>query len=252
MQKKLLVEADLTLAKAADIARGSEAADQNSKVLNPRPDVRPTHSVGQLAAAKPNPPSSQKSGKKVPCPRCGRTNHTSGNCKFVDATCHKCGKKGHISPACRSGGKPRKSPQAGRAAWVAEAETESTDTGLPIYTVQRDAAHRPITVPVKINDQRVEMEVDTGAAVSLIPEAVQRELFPDAQLHPSRVLLKTYTGEPLRLKGEMSVRVEYQGQQHHLPLTVVEGDGPTLFGRDWLESIRSILGRFKRVGRQLT
>ena len=36
------------------------------------------------------------------CSRCGKSNHTAGDCKFRDATCHACGKRGHIALACRS------------------------------------------------------------------------------------------------------------------------------------------------------
>lgn len=93
-------------------------------------------------------------------------------------------------------------------------------------------------VRVKVNGQPLDMEVDTGATVSIVPEAVQQEMFPQAELRKPQVQLKTYTGEPLKLKGEMSVLVEYQEQQYNLTLTVVEGEGPNLFGRDWLNCIR--------------
>ena len=34
--------------------------------------------------------------------------------------------------------------------------------------------------------------------------------------------------------GEARVEVVYEKQKEKLPLIVVEGNGPTLFGRDWL------------------
>ena len=37
--------------------------------------------------------------------------------------------------------------------------------------------------------------------------------------------------------GKVNMEVHYQGQQAKLPLIVVEGDGPSLFGRDWLSAI---------------
>jgi len=41
------------------------------------------------------------------------------------------------------------------------------------------------------------MELDTGAEVSVIPEATYLLLFPDKQLMKSGVVLKTYTGESI-------------------------------------------------------
>ena len=37
--------------------------------------------------------------------------------------------------------------------------------------------------------------------------------------------------------GKVDVEVQYQGQQAKLPLIVVEGDGPSLIGCDWLSAI---------------
>ena len=42
------------------------------------------------------------------------------------------------------------------------------------------------------------------------------------------------TGENLDVVGSVSVDVRYKEQTAHLPLTVVVGSGPSLFGRDWL------------------
>ena len=49
--------------------------------------------------------------------------------------------------------------------------------------------------------------------------------------------LRTYTVEKLTVLGEASVSVTY-GKYHSVhTLYVVEGNGPTLLGRDWLHSI---------------
>ena len=38
--------------------------------------------------------------------------------------------------------------------------------------------------------------------------------------------------------GELEVQVNYGSQSHKLPLLVVAGKGPSLFGRDWLQHIQ--------------
>jgi len=49
------------------------------------------------------------------------------------------------------------------------------------------------------------------------------------------VTLRTYTGEPKEVKGEVKMNVKYHHQEKSLPL-VVAGNGPVLLGRNWLPS----------------
>ena len=81
------------------------------------------------------------------------------------------------------------------------------------------------------------MELDTGAAVSIIGEKKAQEMFSNTNLRRSEMVLKTYTSERMEVVGEIDVDVRYQNQSHTLVLVVVSGDGPTLFGRNWLEAI---------------
>ena len=89
-----------------------------------------------------------------------------------------------------------------------------------------------------MNGKPISMEVDTGAALSLISQEVKQRTFPDVPLLKSQILLWTYTGERLEVLGEMSSQVKYGKQSKTLTLVVVEGDGPSLFGRNWLEYLR--------------
>ncbi|XP_043192677.1 uncharacterized protein LOC122365484 [Amphibalanus amphitrite] len=84
------------------------------------------------------------------------------------------------------------------------------------------------------------MEVDTGAAVSVCSVADFDRLWPDRGpvLQPCSVQLKTYSEEPIAVLGQVEVDIDYAGQSARLPLVVVDGSGPCLFGRNWLEYIR--------------
>ena len=77
-----------------------------------------------------------------------------------------------------------------------------------------------------------------GAAVSLMSEKTYRKMFPEMPLQESRTVLKTYSGEPLRVIGQRECRVKISGQSAKLPLIVVTGEGPSLLGRNWLQVIR--------------
>ena len=63
-------------------------------------------------------------------------------------------------------------------------------------------------------------------------------MFPTLKLHKSRLHLKTYTEEKIKLIGNLHVNVQYHNQETNLVLIVVEGDGPRIFGRNWLKYLR--------------
>ena len=81
------------------------------------------------------------------------------------------------------------------------------------------------------------MEVDTGAAVSIVSECTYRRYLHSVKLKKSRVSLRAYSAEPLVVVGEVDVQVLYRGVQLALRLIMVSGDGPSLLGREWLREM---------------
>ena len=55
-------------------------------------------------------------------------------------------------------------------------------------------------------------------------------MFPDDTLHPSSLVLTTYTDEHMKVKGTLNVRVEYGEQKDKLVLVVVNGKVPVSWG----------------------
>ena len=232
-QRRLLAEADLTLARAIEVAQSMEAAEINAQQLKGS-----TLQVGQMAASL---------GDRSACYRCGSESHRERDCRFKEAVCYNCGKIGHLAKVCRapqqsSGRQPRSRGRGGRRTtrWVGATEPceeDPSNSDLPILTVGGRST-QPITAVLELNGRSVPMEVDTGAAVSLIAETTQRRLFPEGVLEKSKVRLNTYTAEPLPVVGVMRVEVRYGGYTGTHDLYVVTGDGPTLLGRDWLKRVR--------------
>ena len=243
MQRRLLGEADLTYSKAMELAQAMEAAEKNARTFKGtepairRVQGRPTH----------------RAQVKKPCTRCGKPGHTAHECRFRDAECHACGKKGHIASACRSKPQARPQrkgtqltyrnkirPQGTHALHEEKQVTENTDSEaeeFPLFKFNEPSSN-PIEIQVKINDQSLTMEVDTGAAVSIISDSTRKKLFPHLKLQPSKLILKTYTNERMQIVGQLNVYVQYGEQRKPLALVVVSGDGPNLFGRNWLKYIR--------------
>ena len=62
--------------------------------------------------------------------------------------------------------------------------------------------------------------------------------FSRQPLQSSAIQLKTYTNEKLSVLGQNDVTVRYGDQVQKLIITVVDGNGPSLLGRDWLKQLR--------------
>ena len=60
---------------------------------------------------------------------------------------------------------------------------------------------------VEIEGQQVKMDIDTGAAVTLMSSSSHNLIFPKAKLNHSANLLKTYTGERIPVEGEREAKV---------------------------------------------
>ena len=98
----------------------------------------------------------------------------------------------------------------------------------------------PIQVKLQVNEVDTAMEVDTGAALSVMSYKKYQQLWKGhgPSIQPTDIRLTTYTGEKLEVKGNIQVQVQYQGQRKTLPLLIVAGAGPTLLGRNWLQHIK--------------
>ncbi|XP_057673038.1 uncharacterized protein LOC130904346 [Corythoichthys intestinalis] len=109
---------------------------------------------------------------------------------------------------------------------------------------------KPYYVYLRVNDKRLKMEVDTGAAVSVISESLYKRRFRKQKLMPSNCILRTYSKQSLSLKGSISVTVKCNKITCVLPLLVVEGNGPALLGRDWIKMLKLDWSCVNRVAPQ--
>ena len=98
--------------------------------------------------------------------------------------------------------------------------------------------NEPIQLQVSIDGVLVTMELDTGAAVSIVSESTFRRLWSGKVLERSGIRLCTYSGESLKVIGKWEADVKYNNQTDKLSVIVLQGAGPSLLGRDWLHRCR--------------
>ena len=149
------------------------------------------------------------------------------------------GKKDHIQRVCHSkqGGKLRSTsyPTRSKNVHVVESERDEWDDvlgSLEVHNVNK-ATSDIIWVNLKVEEQPLDMELDTGSAVSIIPYELYQKRFSDKNLEKTTTLLKTYTGERIAPVGVLKMNVEYKQQKFLLDLYVVKTKEPVLMGRDW-------------------
>ena len=190
MQRRLLAETDLDYTKAVEVAINMEAAAKSVQELRGQsvnqssfvPSV-PMHTTSTTTAARSGALDRRVEGGVGPtCFRCGLRGYTVAKCKLdKKLVCHGCGKRGHIQRACKT--RPRsRSPKSGRGrvrtvARVEEEEGVEDDhrhnSSQPLCHVDSSqvSPSPPIQVRVQLDECVVAMEVDIGAAVSLMSEA---------------------------------------------------------------------------------
>ena len=95
-----------------------------------------------------------------------------------------------------------------------------------------------IKVDLVLEGKLVTMELDTGAPVSLMSWAKFNGLFPVHSLQSCNLPMQIYLGEPINVRGQAQMEVQYEQQYVKLPLVIVDGNGPTLFRCQWLDSIK--------------
>ena len=178
-------------------------------------------------------------------------------CWFKNATCNLCGKTGHIKPVCRSNqqqsetfvkhperkwrvGKGRSMTSQSQSKTHLLQEGEDDEQSYTMFTIDSCYGRKRedrIIESFMIQDQMIDLEIDTGATVSVINENTYRQLKNSTVLKKTQTILRTYSGEKIIPMGVIDVSVNYQNREHVLPLLVISG-GPNILGRNWLREIR--------------
>ncbi len=84
-------------------------------------------------------------------------------------------------------------------------------TVYDLHQVTSRAHARPLEVRVQVDSQALTMELDMGAAVSVVSDTLYRHLWLDLPLQESSAKLCTYSGEALEVLGELMVNEREAG-----------------------------------------
>ncbi|XP_053550471.1 uncharacterized protein K02A2.6-like [Bombina bombina] len=245
VQKRLLAEDELTLKRAIEIATVMELAAKDAQMLQaPAQAVCDKEKDVFHTSVHLNKQYPARQGSQTACYRCGDTNHTANACRFRNSTCYGCGKIGHIKRVCRSSLDRDKSKKGSKshAAFHVQVDTPHTDSeeDKPLYTLQIYSLENKIPelqAKVNIDGKPLIMEVDTGAAVSVITAADWNRLGLRQPIVPTAVTMQTYSNEIIKPIGCVSPTVTFNGITKKVRLYILPKGGPPLFGRSWIQAL---------------
>lgn len=170
------------------------------------------------------------------CDVCGYKNHSKEQCRFSEYTCRKCNKKGHLQRMCKTSVKN----QFSLAADGCDDDDMIRGKTLQFFNIECIDGE-PMRQMVSINGVGIVCEIDSGSAVSVLPENVYKTCFMStSNLQPSNIVLNCYNGSKISPLGFVFLPVTFEGRTKQLKLFVIttNHNQPALLGRDFISSFR--------------
>uniref|UniRef100_A0A2S2NTZ4 Peptidase A2 domain-containing protein n=1 Tax=Schizaphis graminum TaxID=13262 RepID=A0A2S2NTZ4_SCHGA len=130
---------------------------------------------------------------------CGRDNHRFAEFKYKELICKICNFQGHLGKVCKS---KKKSNY-----FIKKINYDDDFINMSNST---DVNSKAIIVKLVVNDVLLDMELDRGADVSLLPEKLMKEKFKGLLVKPTLVKLKAYNGALIEPLGETKMMVCYK------------------------------------------
>ncbi|UYV60338.1 K02A2.6-like [Cordylochernes scorpioides] len=216
IQRRILSEGDVPLARVVEIALSMEAAEKNTRIFHVN---EPADSVDKIRAEVRNRYDREQKRK---CIHCGRLHKDL--CRFREATCFRCGKRGHLATICRSREEHTSERQVSRFLnqrkinQIEDQEEEEEESVQRMvfmrtydYRVKYATNDPPYVIKVRVEDTLMTFEIDTGSCLTLISEKDFKRYLPDVQVKEAGIIVKTYDGTVVPILGEIDVKVDFRG-----------------------------------------
>ncbi|XP_062532994.1 uncharacterized protein K02A2.6-like [Bombyx mori] len=218
-KEKMYVQelAGLTFARAVELteslrsARAAAAASAATEAV-----VTELYKIGKRS------PTSVPQSAKVKCSVCGFSNHKAAECRFASYTCRKCNEKGHLRRMCK------------RINYVVREENDEGDGDDGKICNIRSLRGEPLIEAVCVNGIRMNFEIDSGSAVTVMSVDTYNQHFKNIPLLSTNKKLLSYSGDVLGCAGRAQLLVEWRGRTRQLDVYVVRDGGPPLLGRDFI------------------
>ncbi|KAL1279401.1 hypothetical protein QQF64_026074 [Cirrhinus molitorella] len=192
-RERLLLRPNLPLAESITTATQVESASEQAKAIEERRIPVQAINIHQkahhhkeqrtMSTEKTTPKPHAPAVHTRSCFHCGSSGNLANakECPGTRAVCKNCKKKGHFAYACHS------------------TPIQTVKKVLPEYTLllipessTLNKIHCPVGIQMPKSFATVELTVDTGASVSVLPRSVYEANFTDTHLQPASARLVTY------------------------------------------------------------
>ncbi|XP_060810148.1 uncharacterized protein K02A2.6-like [Amyelois transitella] len=267
-RQRLFAEGNLDYTKAVALACTLEAAERDAGAVEKKREQESAENIHKIEEKN----CTVCGGTQHRAVECRYKEFECNYCKKKGHLQRMCGKKasiqrGHYSfggrkslrgrangPGVHSGWRSRGAGASaggreGRAAhthWLAERperakpgdseHEDSADDYEPMYQMSLNK-YSPVGMRILVNKKELNMEVDTGSALSCISVSTYRQMFNELILKPCRLRLRFYDGSVIRPLGYVEVVVDYRGTKKLLDLYIIDNGTTSLLGRQWISEL---------------
>ncbi|XP_030828454.1 uncharacterized protein K02A2.6-like [Strongylocentrotus purpuratus] len=224
---------DLTLSKAVQLSRQSEARKQNKSVVRGGAESESPNSAVNYVRPKSKGTYSKKTSQTPQgnCKWCGRQNHARASCPAKDAKCHQCGKMGHFQSVCQAKQPEQGKQEAAKLKWKARVSEvdDFDDIDVPFLGEVSENDQTYWSSSILVDGNETHFKLDTGAAVTVLSDST-----PWLNKHIMRPTTKRLRGPGstvLTVIGQMTSTLRHRDKQIKETLYVVKDQESSLLSR---------------------
>lgn len=157
------------------------------------------------------------------------TSRANSGTQQNDVVCFICNRRGHIARFCNN----RRRDESNNAVH----SLDKLDEKFEFQYLNSLSRNFSVTNLMRVNGIDINMEIDSGACSTVMSWNVFRDKFPGLHLGPTEKNFNLLSGEPVTVRGCVTVSVSFDGNNFELELTIVDSTNnfTPLLGRDWLD-----------------
>ncbi|XP_052820412.1 uncharacterized protein K02A2.6-like [Mya arenaria] len=255
IREKLINEgSELTLTKCIDLARTHELSQSQVKDITANGQF--VNAVGSRKPGRTKPPQretfhrqpeaqnskyghsearSSKYGQSARtniqiCDNCGNKHQRKDYCPAKGKVCLYCNRLNHFAKMCRKKDNDSKK--------VNEVNNFDIRSDLDCYSqndffvnsIEHDSLSNQAFAKVKVGTSIIDMKIDTGAQVNVLPKSLYLKLSLKGPLRQAQKRLTAYDGKPLCVEGYITIPCKYNGQTYNEEFYIVKSGSSPILG----------------------